>query len=93
MNFVLAPKSEIFLSSYMMLGLTLSSISLTAPCVYVIQVIVFEEQEADYKIQFEDSPDLGMATDIQWLSSSCWRRLGSDIDILLLLLLVYTQKV
>ncbi|KAM8835931.1 beta-galactosidase-1-like protein 2 [Synchiropus picturatus] len=28
------------------------------------QVIVFEEQESDYKINFEDSPDLGMATDI-----------------------------
>ncbi|KAM7374831.1 hypothetical protein PAMP_007468 [Pampus punctatissimus] len=29
------------------------------------QVIVFEEQEADYKVQFEDTPDLGMAADIQ----------------------------
>ncbi|XP_067463486.1 beta-galactosidase-1-like protein 2 isoform X2 [Thunnus thynnus] len=29
------------------------------------QVIVFEEQEADYKVQFEDMPDLGMAADIQ----------------------------
>ncbi|XP_028277309.1 beta-galactosidase-1-like protein 2 [Parambassis ranga] len=29
------------------------------------QVIVFEEQEGDYKIQFEDTPDLGMAADIQ----------------------------
>lgn len=29
------------------------------------QVIVFEELESDYKVQFEDSPDLGMAADIQ----------------------------
>lgn len=29
------------------------------------QVIVFEEQESDYKVQFEDAPDLGMAADIQ----------------------------
>ncbi|KAM6906952.1 LOW QUALITY PROTEIN: beta-galactosidase-1-like protein 2 [Xenentodon cancila] len=29
------------------------------------QVIVFEEQEGDYKVQFEDMPDLGMAVDIQ----------------------------
>ncbi|XP_071374728.1 beta-galactosidase-1-like protein 2 [Centroberyx affinis] len=29
------------------------------------QIIVFEEQEAEYKIQFEDTPDLGMAADIQ----------------------------
>uniref|UniRef100_A0A667XQ39 Beta-1,3-glucuronyltransferase 1 (glucuronosyltransferase P) b n=1 Tax=Myripristis murdjan TaxID=586833 RepID=A0A667XQ39_9TELE len=29
------------------------------------QIIVFEEQEAEYKIQFEDTPDLGMAVDIQ----------------------------
>ncbi|AWP00498.1 putative beta-galactosidase-1-like protein 2 [Scophthalmus maximus] len=29
------------------------------------QVIVFEEQEGDYKIHFEDTPDLGMAADIQ----------------------------
>ncbi|XP_034462366.1 beta-galactosidase-1-like protein 2 isoform X1 [Hippoglossus hippoglossus] len=29
------------------------------------QVIVFEEQEGDYKVQFEDTPDLGMAADIQ----------------------------
>ncbi|XP_072302829.1 beta-galactosidase-1-like protein 2 isoform X2 [Eucyclogobius newberryi] len=29
------------------------------------QVIVFEEQEGDYKVQFEDMPDLGMAADIQ----------------------------
>uniref|UniRef100_A0A671W3Q4 Beta-galactosidase n=1 Tax=Sparus aurata TaxID=8175 RepID=A0A671W3Q4_SPAAU len=29
------------------------------------QVIVFEEQEGDYKVQFEDTPDLGMAVDIQ----------------------------
>ncbi|ROL54172.1 Beta-galactosidase-1-like protein 2 [Anabarilius grahami] len=28
------------------------------------QVIVFEEAEADFKIQFEDSPDLGMTVDI-----------------------------
>ncbi|KAL0994661.1 hypothetical protein UPYG_G00125460 [Umbra pygmaea] len=31
----------------------------------VNQVIVFEEQEADFKITFEDAPDLGMAVDIQ----------------------------
>ncbi|XP_010863179.2 beta-galactosidase-1-like protein 2 isoform X2 [Esox lucius] len=31
----------------------------------VNQVIVFEEQEADYKITFEEAPDLGMAVDIQ----------------------------
>ena len=31
------------------------------------KVIVFEEQEGDYKVQFEDTPDLGMAVDIQWL--------------------------
>lgn len=30
-----------------------------------MQVIVFEEQEADYKITFEETPDLGMAVDIQ----------------------------
>ncbi|KAJ0004236.1 hypothetical protein NQD34_010450 [Periophthalmus magnuspinnatus] len=29
------------------------------------QVIVFEEQESDYKVQFEDAPDLGMAADTQ----------------------------
>ncbi|TDH04625.1 hypothetical protein EPR50_G00134680 [Perca flavescens] len=29
------------------------------------QVIVFEEQEGDYKVQFEDTHDLGMAADIQ----------------------------
>ncbi|XP_059208322.1 beta-galactosidase-1-like protein 2 [Centropristis striata] len=29
------------------------------------QVIVFEEQEADYKVHFEDTPDLGMAAEIQ----------------------------
>ncbi|XP_076024833.1 beta-galactosidase-1-like protein 2 [Genypterus blacodes] len=29
------------------------------------QVIVFEEQEGDYKVQFEDTPDLGMAAEIQ----------------------------
>ncbi|XP_072515257.1 beta-galactosidase-1-like protein 2 isoform X3 [Salminus brasiliensis] len=29
------------------------------------QVIVFEEQEADFKMQFEDTPDLGMTVDIQ----------------------------
>ena len=33
------------------------------------KVIVFEEQEGDYKVQFEDTHDLGMAADIQWLSS------------------------
>ena len=33
----------------------------------VSQVIMFEEQEADYKVHFEDVPDLGMAVDIQWL--------------------------
>ncbi|XP_046876767.1 beta-galactosidase-1-like protein 2 [Hypomesus transpacificus] len=31
----------------------------------VNQVIMFEEQEADYKVHFEDVPDLGMAVDIQ----------------------------
>ncbi|XP_068600349.1 beta-galactosidase-1-like protein 2 [Brachionichthys hirsutus] len=29
------------------------------------QVIVFEEQEGDYKVHFEETPDLGMAADIQ----------------------------
>uniref|UniRef100_A0AAQ4Q0E0 Beta-galactosidase n=1 Tax=Gasterosteus aculeatus aculeatus TaxID=481459 RepID=A0AAQ4Q0E0_GASAC len=29
------------------------------------QVIVFEEKEGDYKVHFEDTPDLGMAADIQ----------------------------
>lgn len=29
------------------------------------KVIVFEEQEGDYKVHFEDAPDLGMAADIQ----------------------------
>ncbi|XP_053297388.1 beta-galactosidase-1-like protein 2 [Pleuronectes platessa] len=29
------------------------------------QVIVFEEQEGDFKVQFEDTPDLGMEADIQ----------------------------
>uniref|UniRef100_A0A3Q3AEG5 Beta-galactosidase n=1 Tax=Kryptolebias marmoratus TaxID=37003 RepID=A0A3Q3AEG5_KRYMA len=29
------------------------------------QVIVFEEQEGDYKVHFEDTPDLGMAAEIQ----------------------------
>uniref|UniRef100_UPI0037E9B132 beta-galactosidase-1-like protein 2 n=1 Tax=Semicossyphus pulcher TaxID=241346 RepID=UPI0037E9B132 len=29
------------------------------------QVIVFEEQEGDFKVHFEDTPDLGMAADIQ----------------------------
>ncbi|XP_069003173.1 beta-galactosidase-1-like protein 2 [Embiotoca jacksoni] len=29
------------------------------------QVVVFEEQEGDYKVHFEDMPDLGMAADIQ----------------------------
>uniref|UniRef100_A0A3Q0R2N3 Beta-1,3-glucuronyltransferase 1 (glucuronosyltransferase P) b n=1 Tax=Amphilophus citrinellus TaxID=61819 RepID=A0A3Q0R2N3_AMPCI len=29
------------------------------------QVIVFEEQEGDFKVNFEDEPDLGMAADIQ----------------------------
>lgn len=33
--------------------------------VKINKVIVFEEQEADYKVQFEDMPDLGMAADIQ----------------------------
>ncbi|XP_038565281.1 beta-galactosidase-1-like protein 2 isoform X1 [Micropterus salmoides] len=31
----------------------------------VNQVIVFEEQEGDYKVLFEETPDLGMAADIQ----------------------------
>ncbi|KAM9846237.1 beta-galactosidase-1-like protein 2 [Aulostomus maculatus] len=29
------------------------------------QVVVFEEQEGDYKVSFEDTPDLGMVADIQ----------------------------
>ncbi|XP_041864437.1 beta-galactosidase-1-like protein 2 [Melanotaenia boesemani] len=29
------------------------------------QVIVFEEKEGDYKVNFEDAPDLGMAAEIQ----------------------------
>ncbi|XP_061754125.1 beta-galactosidase-1-like protein 2 isoform X1 [Nerophis ophidion] len=29
------------------------------------QIIVFEEQESDYKVIFEDTPDLGMAADVQ----------------------------
>ncbi|XP_062870389.1 beta-galactosidase-1-like protein 2 [Trichomycterus rosablanca] len=29
------------------------------------QVVVFEEEESDLKVQFEDSPDLGMSVDIQ----------------------------
>uniref|UniRef100_A0A672HA00 Beta-galactosidase-1-like protein 2 n=1 Tax=Salarias fasciatus TaxID=181472 RepID=A0A672HA00_SALFA len=29
------------------------------------QVLVFEEQEGDFKVHFEDMPDLGMAADIQ----------------------------
>ncbi|XP_019714678.1 beta-galactosidase-1-like protein 2 isoform X1 [Hippocampus comes] len=29
------------------------------------QIIVFEEQEGDYKVNFEDMADLGMAADIQ----------------------------
>lgn len=28
------------------------------------KVTVFEEQEGDYKVNFEDAPDLGMAADI-----------------------------
>lgn len=32
------------------------------------KAIVFEEQEGDYKVHFEDTPDLGMAADIQWMS-------------------------
>ncbi len=31
---------------------------------FIQQVIVFEEAEADFKIQFEDSPDLGMTVDM-----------------------------
>lgn len=31
------------------------------------QIILFEEQEGDFKVHFEDTPDLGMAADIQWL--------------------------
>lgn len=30
------------------------------------QVIIFEEQETDGKIQFASSPDYGMAVDVQW---------------------------
>lgn len=35
-------------------------------CSFIVfqQVIVFEEAEADFKIHFEDSPDLGMTVDI-----------------------------
>lgn len=29
------------------------------------KVIVFEEREGDYKVHFEETPDLGMAVDIQ----------------------------
>nr|XP_033496692.1 beta-galactosidase-1-like protein 2 isoform X3 [Epinephelus lanceolatus] len=29
------------------------------------QVIIFEEQEGDFKVHFEDTPDLGMAAEIQ----------------------------
>lgn len=29
-----------------------------------IKVIMFEEQEGDYKVYFEDTPDLGMAADL-----------------------------
>ncbi|TMS13714.1 Beta-galactosidase-1-like protein 2 [Larimichthys crocea] len=29
------------------------------------QIILFEEQEGDFKVHFEDTPDLGMAADIQ----------------------------
>ncbi|XP_026871256.2 beta-galactosidase-1-like protein 2 [Electrophorus electricus] len=29
------------------------------------QVIVFEEEDSDFKVQFEDTPDLGMTVDIQ----------------------------
>ncbi|XP_054611210.1 beta-galactosidase-1-like protein 2 isoform X2 [Dunckerocampus dactyliophorus] len=29
------------------------------------QIVVFEEQEGDYKVNFEDTPDLGMAADVQ----------------------------
>lgn len=28
---------------------------------------MFEEKEGDYKVHFEETPDLGMAADIQWL--------------------------
>lgn len=29
------------------------------------KIILFEEQEGDFKVHFEDTPDLGMAADIQ----------------------------
>lgn len=29
-----------------------------------MKVIVFEEQEGDYKVHFEDTADLGMAADL-----------------------------
>lgn len=32
----------------------------------LLQVIVFEEQETDGKIQFTTSPDYGMTVDVQW---------------------------
>lgn len=32
----------------------------------LLQVIVFEEQETDGKIQFTSSPDYGMSVDVQW---------------------------
>lgn len=30
---------------------------------------MFEEQEGDFKVHFEDEADLGMAADIQWPTS------------------------
>lgn len=29
-----------------------------------MKVIVFEEQEGDYSVHFDDTPDLGMAADL-----------------------------
>lgn len=31
----------------------------------LFQVIVFEEEDSDHKLQFETAPDLGMTFDIQ----------------------------
>lgn len=33
--------------------------------VLINKVIVFEEQEGDFKVHFENTPDLGMAADIE----------------------------
>lgn len=42
----------------------ISEVIFTFHCL-LLKVIVFEEQEGDYKVHFEDTPDLGMAADIQ----------------------------